>query len=88
MARVRSLFGRSAGLALQGRVISCSLCWVTLLFPLDSRLRLLSLLARLTHEAAQPAPCSQQPPPIVFSAGAGDCLLPGFVGAWLPGGCG
>ena len=36
----------------------------------------------------QPAPCSQQPPTLLFSAALGDSLLPDFVGAWLSGGCG
>ena len=32
----------------------------------------------------QPAPCSQQPPVLLFSTVWGDLLLLGFAGAWPP----
>jgi hypothetical protein len=38
--------------------------------------------------AAQPAACSQQPASLLFSEATGISMLLGFVGAWLPGGCG
>ena len=41
-----------------------------------------------TKAAAQPTHSSQQPPPLLLATCRGDPLLPGFVGAWLPGGCG
>jgi len=34
------------------------------------------------------APCSQQPPSLLLSQALGILLLAGFVGLWLPGGCG
>jgi hypothetical protein len=37
---------------------------------------------------AEPAPCIQQPPLLLFSVVASDLLLAGFVVACLPGGCG
>ena len=37
---------------------------------------------------AQPTPYSQQPPSLLLSVATGNSLLLGFVGAWLPGGCG
>jgi hypothetical protein len=42
----------------------------------------------LPQQNAEPARSSQQPPPLPLSLTVGDSLLPGFVEARLPGGCG
>lgn len=39
------------------------------------------------HSGLYPAPCSHQPPSLLFSAVAGDSLRLGSGGAWLPSGC-
>jgi len=42
----------------------------------------------LSYESVQPPRFSKQPLALLFSATVGDPLLPGFVWAWLSGGCG